>query len=232
MTRQFEEDLDVLKQKLLSMAAKAEVMIHNSVQALVKRTSSLMDDIPELESQVNKLQLEIDDRAFKFLALRQPMAHDLRFVIAAMKISSDLERIADQSINITENNKILLQFPELKPLIDIPRMAVISKQMVRDALDAFVEGDAAKARSIVLRDDEVDALKNQVFREVLTYMISDPKTIQVGMQLILVSRHLERIADHATNIAEDVVYMVEAKDIRHHAEEEPEGERKEGLELK
>jgi phosphate transport system protein len=219
MTKQFEEDLDGLKQQLLKMAAKAETMIHLSMQALVQRDLSLDAELAELEDDVNKLQLDVDDRCFKLLALRQPMAHDLRFIIAAGKISSDLERIGDLTINIHENTKVLLQFPELKPLIDIPKMADLSRQMVRDSLDAFVEEDAVKARNTVMRDDEVDSLKNQVFREVLTYMISDPQTIQVGMQLILVSRHLERIADHATNIAEDVVYLVEAKDIRHHAEE-------------
>jgi phosphate transport system protein len=217
--RQFDEELDELKQTLLKMAGKAEAMIHNSVQALVQRDWSLAGNIPELETEVNELQLEIDDRCFKLLALRQPMAHDLRFIIAAMKISSDLERIGDQSVNITENTQVLLQFPVLKPLIDIPQMADIAKGMVRDSLDAFVELDAAKAREVVVRDDRVDGLKDQVFRELLTYMISDPRTIQVALQLILVARHLERIADHATNIAEDVVYMVEAKDIRHHAEE-------------
>jgi phosphate transport system protein len=219
MTKQFEEDLNSLKQQLLKMAAKAETMIHLSMQALVQRDLSLASEVPELEDDVNRLQLDVDDRCFKLLALRQPMAHDLRFIIAAGKISSDLERIGDLTINILENTKVLLQFPELKPLIDIPKMADTSRQMVRDSLDAFVEEDAVKARNTVIRDDEVDSLKNQVFREVLTYMISDPQTIQVGMQLVLVSRHLERIADHATNIAEDVVYLVEAKDIRHHAEE-------------
>lgn len=219
MTKQFEEDLNSLKQQLLKMAAKAETMIHLSMQALVQRDLSLASEVPELEDDVNRLQLDVDDRCFKLLALRQPMAHDLRFIIAAGKISSDLERIGDLTVNILENTKVLLQFPELKPLIDIPKMADTSRQMVRDSLDAFVEEDAVKARNTVIRDDEVDSLKNQVFREVLTYMISDPQTIQVGMQLILVSRHLERIADHATNIAEDVVYLVEAKDIRHHAEE-------------
>lgn len=217
--RQFDEDLELLKQTLLKMAAKSEAMIDNVIQALVQRDLSLSNDIMDQEEDVNRLQLEIDDRCFKLLALRQPMAHDLRFIIAAMKISSDLERIGDQAVNIWENTKELLGFPELKPLIDIPRMAEIAKGMVRESLDAFVESDAVKARQIVLRDDEVDALKNQVFRELLTYMISDPKTIQVALQLILVARHLERIADHATNICEDVVYLVEAKDIRHHAEE-------------
>jgi phosphate transport system protein len=219
MTKYFETELDLLKQTLLRMAGKAEAMIHKSVQALVQRDMALSEEIPHLEDEVNRLQLEIDDRAFKLLALRQPMAHDLRLIIAAMKISGDLERIADQAVNIQENTKILLQFPLLKPLIDIPKMAEIATDMLRDSLDAFVEGDAPKARDVVTRDDEVDGLKNQVFRELLTYMISDPRTIQVGLQLILVARHLERIADHATNIAEDVVYLVEAKDIRHHAEE-------------
>ena len=222
MIRHFDEELDELKQTLLRMAAKAESMIHDSIQALVKRDPTMGDRILQLEDEVNRLQLEIDDRAFKLLALQQPMAHDLRFIIAAMKISSDLERIADQAVNITENTKILLQFPELKPLIDIPKMAEITKAMVRDSLDAYVDSNAPKAREVVVRDDTVDALKDQVFREVLTYMISDPRTIQVGLQLILVARHLERIADHATNIAEDVVYMVEAKDIRHHSEEQQE----------
>jgi phosphate transport system protein len=219
MAKQFEEELDLLKQQLLKMATKAEEMIHHSVQALVQRDLGIAADIPEQENDVNRLQLEIDEQCFRLLALRQPMAHDLRFIIAAMKISSDLERIEDQSVNIMEHTEVLLEFPLLKPLIDIPKIAEITKGMVRDALDSWVEGDAPKARQIVLRDDEVDGLKNQIYRELLTYMISDPRTIQVGLRLILVARNLERIADHATNIAEDVVYMVEAKDIRHHAEE-------------
>ena len=224
MTRKFEERLDDLKQLLLKMAAKAESMIHMSIQELVQRDPAVGESLPTLEDQVNRLQIRIDDRAFKLLALQQPMAHDLRFIIAAMKISADLERIADQAINIMENTRVLLQFPELKPLIDIPRMADIASRMVHDALDAFVDRDGPKARDVVLRDDQVDALKNQLFRELLTYMLSDPKSIQVAMQLILVSRHLERIADHATNIAEDVVYMVEAKDIRHLMEEQEPGD--------
>src|SRR3990170_4485466 len=164
--RHFDEELDELKQTLLRMAAKAESMIHDSIQALVKRDPTMGDRILQLEDEVNRLQLEIDDRAFKLLALQQPMAHDLRFIIAAMKISSDLERIADQAVNITENTKILLQFPELKPLIDIPKMAEITKAMVRDSLDAYVDSNAPKAREVVVRDDTVDALKDQVFREV------------------------------------------------------------------
>ena len=150
MTKQFEQDLDGLKQQLLKMAAKAETMIHLSMQALVQRDISLDAELAELEEDVNKLQLDVDDRCFKLLALRQPMAHDLRFIIAAGKISSDLERIGDLTINIHENTKVLLQFPELKPLIDIPKMADLSRQMVRDSLDAFVEEDAVKARKTVM----------------------------------------------------------------------------------
>jgi len=201
------------------MAAKAESMIHYSIQELVQRNPELAVEIPTLEEDVNSLQLEVDDRASKLLALRQPMAHDLRFIIAAMKISSDLERIADQAINITQNTRILLLYPEVKPLIDIPKMAEIAKQMLRDALDAFVQGDAVKARDVVMRDDQVDRLKDEVIRELEAMMITDPRIIKPSLQLVLVARNLERIADHATNIAEDVVYLVEAKDIRHHAEE-------------
>ena len=200
------------------MASIAEKMIDSSVLALVQRDASLGADIAQMEAEVNHLQLEIDSQANLLIALQQPMAHDLRFIIASMKISNDLERIGDQAVNIMENLQALLQYPELKRMIDIPQMADIAKEMVRDALHAFVTSDSAEARKVVLRDDEVDALKDQTFRDTLTYMISDPKTIPVGLQWILVSRHLERVADHATNIAEDVVYLVEAKDIRHHAD--------------
>lgn len=219
MKRRFEEELETLKQQVLRMAAKTETMIYQSIQALVKRDLSLAQDVPTLENDVNTLQLEIDDHAFRMLALYQPMAGDLRFIIAGMKISSDLERAGDQAVNIMENTEVALRFPELKPLIDIPRMAELARGMLRESIDAFIAADAPRARKVVIEDDEVDALKDQVFREVLTYMIADPRTIQVGMPLILVARNLERIGDHATNIAEDVVYMVEAKDIRHHAEE-------------
>lgn len=205
-------------ERLLTMASIAEKMIHCSIQAVVQRDASLANKIPEMEAEVNHFQLEIDNHANRLLCLQQPLAHDLRFIIASMKISGDLERIGDQAVNITENMKILLQHPELKRMMDIPDMAEIVKEMVRDSLHAFLTSDAKEAREVLLRDDTVDALKNQVFRVVLTYMISDPKTIPIGLQLILISRHLERIADHATNIAEDVVYLVEGKDIRHHAE--------------
>jgi phosphate transport system protein len=214
----FEKDLESLMEKLLTMASISEKMIHCSVQALVQRDATLSEEIAEMEREVNHFQIEIDNDANRLLCLQQPMAHDLRFIIASMKISVDLERIADQAVNITENMRTLLQHPELNRMIDIPDMAEIVKEMVRNSLHAFVTSDATEARAVLLRDDAVDALKDQVFRVVLTYMISDPKTIPIGLQLILVSRHLERTADHATNIAEDVIYLVEGKDVRHHAE--------------
>ena len=155
----------------------------------------------------------------RLLALRQPMAADLRFITSGMKISSDLERIGDLAVNIAERTIDLLKHPQLKPLIDIPAMARLAQDMVRDALNAFVNGDEALARDVCARDDQVDRLNDQVFRELLTYMMQDPGTIARAVDLILVGRHLERIADHATNIGEDVIYMVRGKTIKHHIEE-------------
>lgn len=218
MERHFENDLKELKERLLYMGGIAENMIDQSISALVERKEQLTKDVFQNESVINDMQIEVDDRCFKLIALHQPMAVDLRFIIAAMKICSDLERIGDLAVNIAENTVDILKYPQLKPLIDIPRMAEISKKMVKDSLDAFVNKNNDLARDVLLRDDEVDALKNQVFRELLTYMTSDPKTISRALDLILVSRHLERIADHATNIAEDVIYMILGKDIRHHKE--------------
>src|SRR6266436_578308 len=149
----------------------------------------------------------------------RPLTIDLRLITAAMKINADLERIGDQAVNVAENVIKLLPQPPLKPLIDIPRMAEIAQQMTRDALDSFVKKDPAMARDVLRRDDEVDSLKDQVFRELLTYMMADPGTIQRALSLILISRNIERIADHATNIAEDVIFLVEAKDVRHHHQE-------------
>lgn len=219
MARYFEGELHELKQQLLKMAGKAERMIHLSMEAFSQRDMALAKEVPDLEFEVNRLQLDIDDRCFKLLALRQPMAHDLRFIIAAMKIIYDLERIADQAVNILQHTEKLLQFPELKPEIDLPHMADIAMTMVHDSLDSYVEEDATKAREILIRDDEVDAMKEQISRALQTYMISDPHKVQAALQLFLIARNVERIADHATNIAEDVVYMVEAKDVRHHAED-------------
>jgi len=168
-----------------------------------------------METQVNQLHIEIDEACIELIALRQPAAVDLRFIAAAMKINTDMERIGDQAINITERAESLLAVPTLKPLIDIPRMADIAQEMLKAALDAFVNGDDELAYRTILRDDTVDQLKDQIFRELLTFMMADPTTIPRAMDLILVSRHLERIGDHATNICEDVIFMVKGKDVRH-----------------
>jgi phosphate transport system protein len=215
----FEEELQALKRRLLNMGALVEERVHLAVQALMERRPEATDRIINGDQDVNDLQIEIDDRCLKLLALQQPMASDLRLITAAMKINSDLERIGDQAVNIAENAARVLVHPPLKPLLDLPRMAEITERMTRDSLDAFVRRDPDLARDILGRDDEVDQLKDQVFRVLLTYMMADPATIERALGLILVSRNLERIADHATNIAEDVIFLVEAKDVRHHHEE-------------
>lgn len=219
MERHFDQDLQELKERILHMGSLCETMIHLAIKALIDRRRDIHQDVARQEKEVNLLQIEVDDRAIKMIALHQPTASDLRFLAAAMKINSDLERIGDQAVNISETTQYLLQEPPLKPLIDVPRMAQISSKMLKDALDAFVNRDENLARSVLVRDDQVDELKDQVFRELMTYMISDPTSIKRGLDLILISRNLERIADHATNIAEDVVYVILGKDIRHHAEE-------------
>jgi phosphate transport system protein len=217
----FEEELQGLKNRLLTMGALVEERVHQAVRALIDRQLEEAEQVIRSDQDVNTLQIEIDDRCLKLLALQQPIATDLRLITAAMKINADLERIGDQAVNIAENVIKLLPQAPLKPLIDIPRMAELAEKMTRDALDAFVRKDPELARNVLQRDDEVDNLKDQVFRELLTYMMADPGTIQRALALILISRNLERIADHATNIAEDVIFLVEAKDVRHHHQEEP-----------
>jgi phosphate transport system protein len=214
----FQMELEELKESLLKMATLVEGAINNAVQSLMKRDSELAKKTLQGEDRINKLEITIEDMCLKLLALRQPMAADLRFITAAMKIITDLERIGDQAVNIAERAISLNQEPQLKPYIDIPRMAEIAQSMVKDVLDAFVNRDSKLARSVCERDDLVDGLNDQVFRELLTYMISDPKTITRAVHLMIVCRCLERIADHATNIAEDVIFMVDALVIKHHAD--------------
>jgi len=213
--RQFDRDLEELKKKLIHMAALTETMIDKTIGELVSRDERLAEKVPEYEEELNRLQIEIDDQALTLLATQCPVATDLRFIVAATKINGELERIGDLVINITENVHVLAQHPPLKPLIDIPRMADLARQMVRDSLDAFIRGDALQAQSVIMADDQIDALKDQVLRELLTYMIADPHAIERSLALILISRHLERIGDHATNIAEDVIYMTQGRDVRH-----------------
>ena len=220
MHRHFEDQLEELKERMLFMSSLVEKAIHTSLEGLNQRNESLATQVlVDMEPQINELHLELDDRALQLLALQQPMAVDLRFITGAMKINSDLERLGDQAVNIAQRALSLVAQPALKPLIDIPRMADIAKGMVRDALDAFVRRDTELARQVVLRDDEVDSYRDLIFRELIAHMIRDPRHILQALDLILVSRNLERIADHATNIAEDVIYMVLGRDIRHHAEE-------------
>jgi len=216
---QFQKELEKLKENLLKMAALVEEAISNSVQSLVKRDTDLANKTFDGEDRINRMENEIEDMCLKLLALRQPMAVDLRFITSAMKIITDLERMGDQAVNIAERAVSLNQEPQLKPYIDIPRMAEIVQSMVRDVLDSFVKRDSKLARSVCARDDLVDGLNQQVFRELLTFMISEPTTIQRAVHLMIVCRCLERIADHATNIAEDVRFVVDARVIKHHAEE-------------
>lgn len=217
--RPFDEELKALKEKLLEMADRAEEQIVLAVRALKERQEKLACEVLEREAAINRLDIEVDEMGMKLLALRQPMAADLRFITSAMSIGTDLERIADLAVNIAERALDLLKQPQLKPLIDIPRMAELAQEMVRDALNAFINGDDKLAKEVCERDDQVDELNDQVFRELLTYMMQDPATITRAVDLILVGRHLERIADHATNIAEDVIYMVKGRMIKHHIEE-------------
>jgi phosphate transport system protein len=215
MKKHYREELGSLKETVLRMGGLVEQMTHRAIQALVERKIDMLTEVNAMESQVNQLHIDIDEICLEMIALRQPTAADLRFITAAMKINTDMERIGDQAINICERAQFLLTVPPVKPLIDIPRMAEIAKEMLRDALDAFVNGNDALAYDTIQKDDLVDQLKDQVFRELLTYMMADPGTIPRALDLILVSRHLERIADHATNICEDVIFMVKGKDVRH-----------------
>jgi phosphate transport system protein len=218
METHFQQELNKLKEQILKMGGLAEQAIKNAVEALVKRDTPLAEKTIAEDRHINEMEIAIDEQCLKLLALHQPLAADLRFITSAMRINYELERIGDQAVNIAERVILLNQEPQLKPYIDIPRMAEITKKMVKDVLDAFVNRDPVLARKVCERDDEVDALNDQVFRELLTYMMADPKTITRAVYLIIISRCLERIADHATNIAEGIIFMVKALVIKHHAD--------------
>jgi phosphate transport system protein len=215
----FQEELEQLKTRLLEMGGLAEDRVRSAVEGLVERDIPLVDRVLSGDVPINQLHIEIDSRCFKLLALHQPMAVDLRAIVSAVKINTDLERVGDLAINIAEAVRRYMRHPPVKELIDIPQMADIAQSMLRDALDSYVRRDIPLAQSVLNQDDELDALKTQVFRELLTYMLSDPTTIEPALDLLLISRHLERIGDHATNVAEDVIFMVSARDVRHHAGE-------------
>jgi phosphate transport system protein len=215
MPRHFHEELDALKQTLLLMGALVEDQIRRAMQALVDRDDVSAQNVIDRDREVNAYDIEVDEKCVELLALYQPTAGDLRFITTAMKIVTDLERIGDQAVNIAQRTVELNREPQLKPYIDLPRMSEQAQRMVKDSLDAFVARDTMLARRVCGDDDSVDALKEQIFRELLTFMMEDPKTIPRAIRLIFISRSLERVADHATNIAEMVVYLVESKMVRH-----------------
>ena len=213
--RHFEDQLNELKGRLVTMGTAAESMIERAVKSLLERDSARLPEVFQTEQQVNELHIEVDERVINLIALHHPVATDLRLAVMCSKIAGELERIGDQAVNICQNTTELLRYPPLKPLLDIPLMAEVARRMLRESLDAFVRQDAALAQKVLHTDDEVDAFKNQIFRELLTYMMSDPGTIPRALALILISRNLERVGDHATNVAEEVIYLVEGREVRH-----------------
>ena len=213
----FQEELSRLKERLLAMGGLAEERVRLAMQGLVDRDGALIDAVLNGDMPVNELHIVIDDLCLKLIALHSPMAADLRGIMAAIKINSDLERVGDMAVNIGEAARRYAIHPPVKRLIDIPRMGATAQSMLRDALDSYVRGDIKLAQKVLDDDDELDTLKTQVFRELLNHMLQDPSTIEPALDLILISRHLERIGDHATNIAEDVIFMVSGRDVRHHS---------------
>lgn len=214
MATHFEQEVDQLKQKLLAMARHAETAVQRAVQALVDRDEELARTVKENDSILDKFEIEIDDLAIHLLA-KAPLASDLRFITTAMKISHDLERVADEATTIARRAIELNQEPQLKPYVDIPRMAQLALEMLKEGMESFVDRDPARARAVIPRDKEVDLLNKQLHRELAGFMVERPATITRGLHLMVISKCLERIADHATNIAEEIVYLCEGTDIRH-----------------
>ena len=213
--KKFETELSELKLQVVEMGGIAESMIERALTALVDRDSQIIEQVLQGEEKLDQMQVSIDNEAIRLLTVYGPVAMDLRFLLMVARINTEIERLGDQSVNMCEYIQLLLSEPQLKPLIDLPRMAEISRGMVHSALQAFHDGDTNVAKDVLTRDDEVDALNDQIFRELLTYMLNDSKNIQRSLALILIARSLERVADHATNIAEEVIYMVKGEDVRH-----------------
>jgi phosphate transport system protein len=223
MQRHFESQLQELKERLLFMGSLVERAIALSIEGLKNRDEKAATEvIVKLEPQINQLQIDIDDKALQLLALQQPMAVDLRTITSAIKINSDLERMGDKAANIAERVLSIITQPDQPLLVDIPKMANTAQKMLKDVLDAFIQQDEEKSREILIRDDEVDRLRDQIFGELIAYMINTPHRVQYALDMLLISRGLERIGDHATNIAEDIIYMIQGRDVRHHAEEKME----------
>ncbi len=217
--RHFTIELEELNQKLLQMAGLVESAIHRSVRALLEQDRELAEEVIRDEPKINRMEMEIDGLVTRLLALRQPVARDLRFLTAALKINTDLERIGDLANHIAERSISLMQHPLVKPMTDIPKMATLVQSMLLKCLDAFVNGDADLAHTVLLSDAEVDSLRDAVYKELLEIMQRDPSLVTAAIDLIFVARNLERIGDHATNIAEDVVFLVKGIDVRHHAQQ-------------
>lgn len=215
--RHFDVEMNDLQSRLVEMAGFVQQMIKTTIDQLVSRDNKLSETVFGLEKEVNIQEIVIDDKCLKLIALNQPVGADLRFITSAMRINSDLERMGDEAVNISEKALDLSKYPELKPLIDIPQMAEIVQQMVEDSIKAFNTSDVELAKQVVNKDDDVDALKDRVFKDLKEYMTksTDPETIERAVDLILVARSIERIGDHATNISEDVIFMVHGKDVRH-----------------
>lgn len=216
--RHFAQEIEELRGRLLEMSGLVESAVYSSVQALVQRDSARAEQVLENEARINEMEIAIDEFATRLLALQQPMAVDLRFITSAIKINNDLERMGDLAVNIVERAISLIRMPEIKPQIDIPRMAKLAETMVGKALDAFVKKDGALAREVLVSDDAVDSLRNEIYDILVAFMRSDPESIPQALNLLFVARNLERIADHATNIAEDVLFLVEGVEVRHHSE--------------
>ena len=217
--RHFQQELDQLKAKLLEMSALVESAIYRSVQGVVEKNEELAQQVIRNEARVNQLEIAIDEMAISLLALQAPMAADLRLITAAIKINNDLERMGDLSVSMAEAALVLIQEPVIRPLIDIPHIAGLAQGMVRKALDAFVSRDAELARSVLASDDAVDNLRTASYHELVSFMTTNPSQIPQALRLLAVVRNLERIADHATNIAEDVLFLVKGIDVRHHNEQ-------------
>ncbi len=215
MSKQFDQDLNNLKEKLLTMAATAEKMIHDTLETLIERDLQLFEPAKQAEEKMDILQRDIDEETVRMISIYTPVASDLRFLLMTTKISAELERIGDKAMDIGFYAKNMFKEPPLKPLVDLPRMAEKSIGMLKKAMDAYTDQSTAGALEVIRMDDDVDNLHDQMFRELMTYVLSDPKTINRVLELILISRAFERIADHAVNISEDVFYIVEGQDIRH-----------------
>ena len=220
MERHFDEELKELHKEILKMATMTQEAIHKSIEALKDRQKIEAQGVIDSDNKIDELELVIDEKCIDLIARYQPMAGDLRFIATGMRINAELERIADLAVDISQRVLELVDKPLLKPLIDIPKLSVVAQNMVHDAIDAFVKKDVGLARKVVLSDEEADKLRNLVQEELINdYMAKDPSTAPRAMPLLLIARHLERICDHTTNIAEDVIYMVEGRVVKHHPEE-------------